>query len=122
MSLENYYQIEEENKNSNSAIFTIVLNAKHIMYTGHFPEFPLLPGAVQIEIIQELLERSLEMNITLKTAKNIKYLGMINPVDNQRLVVDLQWNKEDTVKLKAIIKSMTTKEQIMLKYSAEYNL
>ena len=121
MSLENYYKIEEENISDNTAVYRISLNANHNIYQGHFPEFPLLPGAVQIEMIQELLEKSLGETLFLKTAKNIKYLGMINPSEHPSLIVDLQWNNEEFVKLKATIKSLTTGEQIMLKYSAEYN-
>lgn len=121
MSLENYYKIEEENISENNAVYKITLNANHNLYQGHFPKFPLLPGAVQIELIQELLEKSLGEKLSLKTAKNIKYLGMINPSEHPSLIVDLQWNIEDIVKLKATIKSSAKGEQIMLKYSAEYN-
>jgi len=121
MSLDNYYKIEEENISDNTAVYRISLNANHKMYQGHFPEFPLLPGAVQIEMIQELLEKSLGEKLILTTAKNIKYLGMINPSEHPSLIIDLQWNTEDFVKLKATIKSLAAGDQIMLKYSAEYN-
>lgn len=121
MSLENYYKIEEENISENTADYTISLNANHEIYKGHFPEFPLLPGAVQMEMIQELLEKSLGGKLILKTAKNIKYLGMINPMEHSRLDINLQWNTQETIKLKATIKSIAAGDKIMLKYSAEYN-
>jgi 3-hydroxyacyl-[acyl-carrier-protein] dehydratase len=120
MSLENYYTIEKEEILENKAVYKIALNTNHNMYQGHFPEFPLLPGAVQIEMIQELLEKSLHSKISLKTAKNIKYLGMINPSQHSSLLIDLQWNEDETIKLKASIKSLAEEGKIMLKYSAEY--
>jgi 3-hydroxyacyl-[acyl-carrier-protein] dehydratase len=120
MSLENYYTIEKEETLENKAVYKIALNTNHNMYQGHFPEFPLLPGAVQIEMIQELLEKSLDSKLNLKTAKNIKYLGMINPSQHSNLLIDLQWNEDETIKLKATIKSLAEEGKIMLKYSAEY--
>ncbi len=120
MSLDNYYEIQKETIDESKAIFHISLNSLHNVYKGHFPEFPLLPGAIQIELIQELLEKAIGKNVELKAAKNIKYLGMINPFEHTLLTIDLQWNIKETIKLKAIIKSSNAGEPIMLKYSSEY--
>ena len=121
MSLEKYYNIEEQIIEENTSSFVIALVTNHIMYKGHFPEFPLLPGAVQIELIQELLALSVGKELQLSKAKSIKYLGMINPNENHRLKIDLQWKTDNFIKLKASIKSYDNEEKIMLKYSAEYN-
>ncbi len=120
MSLEKYYIIEKKNISEDSAVYRIALNTKHSIYQGHFPKFPLLPGAIQIEIVQELLENALGESVLLIAAKNIKYLGMINPLENSNLIIDLKWNIADTIKLKATIKSTLEGNKTMLKYSAEY--
>jgi len=59
-------------------------------------------------------------SVLLIAAKNIKYLGMINPLENSNLIIDLKWNIADTIKLKATIKSTLEGNKTMLKYSAEY--
>ena len=118
--LENYYHIIEEEIDDHDAEFIISLNANHTLYEGHFPEFPLLPGVVQMELIQELLEKAIDQQLILSNAKNIKYLGMINPQNEKRLKVKLHWVETEGIKLKAELISMNEEAKIMLKYSAQY--
>ncbi len=120
MSLKNYYTILGEDIKGQQASFLIKLNAAHEIFKGHFPDFPLLPGVVQIELLKELMERSIGKTLELKEAKNIKYLGMINPKEQQQLKVNIAWTTEAGIKIKAQILSTKEPLSILLKYSALY--
>jgi|FLOH01.1.fsa_nt_gi 3-hydroxyacyl-[acyl-carrier-protein] dehydratase len=120
MSLENYYTIIDQHIEEYSATFQIKLNAQHEMFIGHFPEFPLLPGVVQMELMQELLEMSIHQKLVLSSSKNIKFLGMINPTLNNILSVNLNWTMDQDVKLKSEIIFDADIPMVMFKYSAQY--
>lgn len=120
MGLGKYYSILEEKTDIEQAIYKIQLDANHQMYKGHFPDFPLLPGVVQMELIHELFEKTLGKELLLMASKNIKYLGMINPNEHKELSVKLSWKHTDEIKLKAEIISLDELPKTMLKYSAQY--
>ena len=120
MSLRNYYTILNKDIKGQQAIYLIELNAAHEIFKGHFPDFPLLPGVVQIELLKDLLERSIGETLELKEAKNIKYLGMIDPKEQQQLKVNIAWTTEAGIKIKAQILSTIEPVSILLKYSALY--
>ena len=120
MSLENYYTIIDQHIEEYSATFQIKLNAQHEMFIGHFHEFPLLPGVVQMELMQELLEMSIHQKLVLSSSKNIKFLGMINPTLNNILSVNLNWTMDQDVKLKSEINFDADIPMVMFKYSAQY--
>ncbi len=120
MSLRNYYTILDKDIKGQQASYLIELNAAHEIFKGHFPDFPLLPGVVQIELLKDLLERSIGETLELKEAKNIKYLGMIDPKEQQQLKVNIAWTTEAGIKIKAQILSTIEPVSILLKYSALY--
>ena len=73
MSLKNdFYTVKETaSPLENSVKGLIELNAAHIIYKGHFPEMPVVPGVLQIQIIKELLEDHLNKKINASVADNI---------------------------------------------------
>ncbi len=67
----------------------ILLNREHPVFKGHFPGNPILPGVCTVQIIRELLEKSLEKELLLARAGNIKYLGFINPFTTSEIQFEL---------------------------------
>ena len=122
MGLENYYHIIDEKVEATSAVFLLELNANHPMYKGHFPEYPLLPGVVQVQLIQTLLEKSLRKNLSIISSKNIKFLGMINPNENTRIQVVLDWKQDEEISLQAKILSVMDIPIPMMKFTAKYKM
>jgi 3-hydroxyacyl-[acyl-carrier-protein] dehydratase len=57
----------------------IMLNSRHPLFKGHFPENPILPGVCTVDIIRELLELSIRKPLKMVRAGSIKYLGFVNP-------------------------------------------
>jgi len=74
-----------------SMMITIVLNAEHIIYLGHFPGFPVTPGVIQMQIVQELLEYQLKQKVQLQAMPDCKFLSILNPKETSHLKVNIKY-------------------------------
>jgi len=54
--------------------FDLKLNPNHEIFKGHFPEKAILPGVVMVEILKRATQNIVGKTLTMKTAKNIKFL------------------------------------------------
>src|SRR5574344_1206387 len=85
-----YTEISEV-KTPAQSLFEIVLNPEHEIYKGHFPNKPITPGVCILEIAMELAAACIDRKLTLRTAKNIKFLHKIQPDENPRLSFQIQY-------------------------------
>lgn len=74
---------------------TLQLNPDHFVYTGHFPGYPVTPGVIQLQIVQELLENHFGKNLRLSTLQNCKFLKILNPTETLQLVVHIELKRID---------------------------
>ena len=51
------------------------------VFKGHFPDFPVLPGAAVLEIVRELVSEYLGRNVRFTYLKSVKFMKMIRPSD-----------------------------------------
>lgn len=58
----------------------IAFNAGHDLFKGHFEQMPVVPGVCQTQIITELLQETLSVKLRMVAGDNIKFTGMIVPV------------------------------------------
>ncbi len=49
------------------------------VFEGHFPHQPILPGVVMIAMISRAAELALEMDLEMESARNFKFLKMVDP-------------------------------------------
>ncbi len=76
-------------------IVRIKLNKDHGVYNGHFPNNPITPGVISIQIIKEILEEHLGYELFLREVINIKYISPINPIINNSLLFEICLQKEN---------------------------
>ncbi len=96
--------------------FTINNDSK--IFDGHFPNQPILPGVVMIELTKRAVEISLAKKLKLDSAGNFKFLKMIDP--NVIKVAAISFKiitKNDGWSVKAQIKY---KDEICFKADAFY--
>jgi 3-hydroxyacyl-[acyl-carrier-protein] dehydratase len=81
MLLNKLYKIShlELSHDRSGIVASIELNWRHPLFEGHFPGNPILPGVCTVQIIKELLEESFHKSLMMTQARNIKYLGFVNP-------------------------------------------
>lgn len=98
----------------------IKFDSSHIIFKGHFPGNPIVPGVIQVQIIKELVEKGLSKKLILNKSKNIKFLNFISPLKNREVDVSVNYkaSENNMIKASAVI---TSQEVIFLKFSGEYS-
>lgn len=79
----------------NKLVTKIKLNKDHDIYNGHFPNKPITPGVIIIQIIKEILEEHIACELVLSEIINIKYILPINPIINNSLLFENYLQKEN---------------------------
>ena len=114
MLISNLYTVIKSELVENSLNSIITINPNHNIFDGHFPENPVLPGVVQLQIIKELLENEFNKSLILIKGSNIKYTSMIVPKQNEELQITIGLKFIDnTIKVNIVIKN---NETIFLKF------
>jgi 3-hydroxyacyl-[acyl-carrier-protein] dehydratase len=94
--LENsFYTAEQTELKDNSFCVRVSFNPDHEIYKAHFPGNPITPGVCLLQIVLEILNRKFERDLRFIEAKNIKYLKIINPVENPEVDFQFQYRVEN---------------------------
>ncbi len=114
-----FYTILKFNRLENKRTGIFQLNSSHPIFEGHFPDIPIVPGVVLMQMIKEVLEEDLACQLSLIEAKNVKFLDFINPKEITELNFEITIKSENTgyYKVQAIISSEKAKH---FKLSANY--
>jgi 3-hydroxyacyl-[acyl-carrier-protein] dehydratase len=67
----------------------LILDPSHSIFGGHFPGNPVVPGVCQVQMILETMSSITGRRLKLTESDNIKFLSMINPLDNSVITLDL---------------------------------
>ena len=118
--LTDFYTLQSYEKAENgSFIATISLNKDHDIFKGHFPGNPVTPGVCMMQIVKELTEEFTSSKLFLKSASNVKFMAIINPMETPELKLQLDITEsEQEVKVK---NTTSFGETIALKMSVNYN-
>lgn len=91
--------------------YRIRLNPQHHIFKAHFPGNPIVPGVCQVKIISELIEKYLGRRVVLSGIKNIKYLSVIIPSDDEILDIVFQKISIDEMGVKSVVCIMSDAKQ-----------
>ena len=112
MTLNNdFYCITDTVSSEALPIYRIRLNPEHYIFKAHFPGNPIVPGVCQVKIISELIENYLGRRVVLSGIKNIKYLSVIVPSDDEILDVVFQKVTVDEIGVKGVVSIMSDEKQ-----------
>jgi 3-hydroxyacyl-[acyl-carrier-protein] dehydratase len=117
--LENsFYKIVKNETAADSLVIGVLLNPLHDIYKVHFPGNPITPGVCLLQIAMELLNANFKRNLRLKEAKNIKYLKVINPLENPEIEFNIKYKLEGDLIMVDI--NIVAGETLFTKVSATY--
>jgi 3-hydroxymyristoyl/3-hydroxydecanoyl-(acyl carrier protein) dehydratase len=68
----------------------ITIAADHPAYAGHFPNFPVLPGAVLLDEVLRAIAGERGGNLNVWRIASAKFLGAVRPGDALRIEFDAQ--------------------------------
>lgn len=81
------------------ATYDVYFDPSHDIYKAHFPEQPVTPGVCIIQMVSELASSLTEKKLTLRCAKNVKFLSLLIPNKEIPVQVELKVEHNDTVDL-----------------------
>ena len=116
---DSFFTIINQDTSEDAVDFRIKLNSDHFVYKAHFPNNPITPGVLLIQIIIELFGSLKGQIFNLHTLKNIKFSAPINPIQFPAINFSLNYSlKENLYYVRAIIKeneAIFAKASIILK-------
>ena len=120
MLLKDFYTVEKvENVSEGKYKAVVLLNNQHVVFQGHFPGNPVMPGVCMMQIIKELSQEIVGSSLFLKSASNVKFMAIINPDKNAKLELELEISGDLASEIK--VKNTTTfEETVALKLTNIY--
>lgn len=101
MFLDSLYKITSFDVKSDTILATISINPDHTIFEGHFPDSPVMPGVVQLQIVKELLEKHLGKTLTMKTMRTGKFLRVVNPKETPDVYIDIKFKNAEFLEVVA---------------------
>jgi 3-hydroxymyristoyl/3-hydroxydecanoyl-(acyl carrier protein) dehydratase len=71
----------------------IHISAQHPSFAGHFPQFPVLPGAVLLDEALQIIARELALDLTQWKIASAKFLDAVRPGETLRLEHEAAGNR-----------------------------
>jgi 3-hydroxyacyl-[acyl-carrier-protein] dehydratase len=97
----------------------IEIISDHSVFKGHFPGSPVLPGVCTLQIGCELLSKYLGRKYSLIKSENIKFVGLVIPLEKTILNYEISFIRIDDQKI-AVKCSVTCNEMEVLKMKGSY--
>jgi 3-hydroxyacyl-[acyl-carrier-protein] dehydratase len=73
----------------------LTINVAHKIFEGHFPGQPVVPGVCIMQMVKEIMEKVLVKKTNLSSSSEIKFLAIINPVENNIISATLKYAIEE---------------------------
>lgn len=109
MLIEDIYTIINQEISENEATFTLRFHLEHPIFKGHFPEQPIVPGAVLTQMVCNVFSLITHQKMVLIHAKKIKFLNLILPDKTPEICYHIKWDITDNqYYIKCIIDNFTT--------------
>lgn len=94
--LNDFYTVKHrEDTAENKFLATVLLNAAHPVFKGHFEQMPVVPGVFQTQLISELLQEQLQKNLVLSKGDNIKFMSMIVPGQHPEISIEISYREDE---------------------------
>ncbi|MCF2505133.1 3-hydroxyacyl-ACP dehydratase [Dyadobacter sp. CY107] len=101
MFVNSLYFITSNELTPENIVSGIKINEQHAVFEGHFPNSPVLPGVVQLQIVKEILETHLERKLAMKTMRTCKFLEVLNPGKNQNVRILIKYKQSEMLEVTA---------------------
>lgn len=95
------------------------INRDHAIFTGHFPEHPVVPGVVMLQMITEILSETLQEELSLKELTRVKFLSLVDPTDHPFLEFELSVGPKDQ-QLYDVSAKLFSRKQLILQCTGKW--
>ena len=105
---------------SNQDRYTIRFNASHPIFSGHFPEHPIVPGACIVQIAEELAALTYGHPIRFTAIRDLKFRQPITP--DQVVTISIRQTAESMCKVQCSLPSDDQKKEpiLIVSFNAQF--
>lgn len=118
MLLNDFFTINDKVSSETEIWAELIINADHKIFEGHFPGQPVVPGVCMMQMIKEIVEEVTGKQTQLTRATELKFLAVINPLENNLVHASIKY-KVDETGIIHIIASLFKDELIHFKCKAQ---
>lgn len=118
MVIEDLYRHQVTFRDENSIKASLLINPRHEIFHGHFPEFALTPGVCQLLMIREILEDVLKTSLMLRKARQIKFTAIHEPGNESEIKASISFTRKDDIL--DVSAQLVGKEKVYLKFRGEF--
>ena len=116
--LNDFFTISDKVTSETEIWAELFINADHKIFEGHFPNQPVVPGVCMMQMIKEIYEELTGNTTNLVQAAELKFLAVINPLENNLINASIKTAEEESGAIK-ITASLFKDELVHFKCKAQ---
>lgn len=97
------------------------IDANHKIFEGHFPNQPVVPGVCMMQMVKEILESVIGKETNLVQAADMKFLAMINPIENNLIHTSIKYSSDEAGAIN-VVASLFKDELVHFKFKGQFVL
>lgn len=74
-----FYTVSHQQTGENKLEATLRINPQHVIFSGHFPGQPVVPGVCMLQMVTELAVALIGRQLSLQNGQEMKFLRVIDP-------------------------------------------
>ena len=82
MLLNSFFFIENIEYGNELVQARLRLEKEHSIFSGHFPNLPVVPGVCMMQMVKEIMESLEGKQLLIDEAPNLKFLSVLDPNEN----------------------------------------
>lgn len=107
-----FYDIQQSNPDG----YVIRFNPAHPIFSGHFPEHPVVPGACIVQIVEELAALNNGYPVHFAAIRDLKFRQPITP--DQEITISILKTAESTCKVLCV--DAKNEPQLIISFNAQF--
>jgi len=118
MLLNDFFTINRKEFSATEIWAELVIDANHKIFEGHFPNQPVVPGVCMMQMVKEVLEHITGKKTNLVKAAEMKFLALINPIENNLIHASIKYAADENGAIN-IIASLFKDELVHFKFKGQ---
>ncbi len=121
MLLNDFFFINEKVTSETEIWAELFINSSHKIFEGHFPNQPVVPGVCMMQMVKEILELVIGKETNLVQAADMKFLAVINPLENNLIHASIKYATDETGAVN-VVASLFKDELVHFKFKGQFKV
>jgi 3-hydroxyacyl-[acyl-carrier-protein] dehydratase len=119
MLLNDFFTINDTVTSETEIWAELLINSNHKIFEGHFPNQPVVPGVCMMQMMKEILESIIGKETNLTQAADMKFLAVINPLENNLIHASIKYAADETGAIN-VVASFYKDELVHFKFKGQF--